>query len=123
MIHHLNDRLFRLFLDRVYFCCLYVNNCGIVGKFFLFCTQRHLKDKFPLLSERYQSGFLLSRLVKSCCSDFLCEERAREVEQFFTEHPLPGSERNVAQAVETIRLNTAWLGRDQTDIANFFKQI
>jgi len=81
------------------------------------------KDKFPLLSERYQSGFLLSRLVKSCCSDFLCEERAREVEQFFTEHPLPGSERNVAQAVETIRLNTAWLGRDQTDIANFFKQI
>jgi len=81
------------------------------------------KDKFPLLSERYQSGFLLSRLVKSCCEDFLCEERAREVEQFFTEHPLPGSERNVAQAVETIRLNTAWLGRDQADIANFFKQI
>jgi len=80
------------------------------------------KDKFVLLSERYQSGFLLSRLVKSCCSDFLCEERAREVEQFFTEHPLPGSERNVAQAVETIRLNTAWLGRDQADIANFFKQ-
>jgi len=80
------------------------------------------KDKFVILSERYQSGFLLSRLVKSCCSDFLCEERAMEVEKFFTDHPLAGSERNVAQAVETIRLNTAWLNRDQGDMANFFKQ-
>eukprot|EP00092_Neocalanus_flemingeri_P017029 GFUD01018417.1.p1 GENE.GFUD01018417.1~~GFUD01018417.1.p1 ORF type:complete len:864 (-),score=303.30 GFUD01018417.1:270-2861(-) len=80
------------------------------------------KDNFVLLSERYQSGFLLSRLVKSCSAGFLCEEKAREVEQFFTEHPLSGSERNVAQAVETIRLNTAWLTRDQADIANFFKQ-
>jgi len=80
------------------------------------------KDNFVLLSERYQSGFLLSRLVKSCCSDFLTEQRAMEVEKFFTDHPLPGSERNVAQAVETIRMNAAWLQRDLSDIANFFKQ-
>jgi len=79
------------------------------------------KDKFVLLSERYSSGFLLSRLVKSCSADLLGEERAREVEQFFTDHPLPGSERNVAQAVETIRLNTAWLERDGAKIENFFK--
>jgi len=79
------------------------------------------KDKFVILSERYQSGFLLSRLVKSCCSDFLSEERAMEVEKFFLDHPLPGSERNVAQAIETIRLNAAWLGRDQADMASFFK--
>eukprot|EP00092_Neocalanus_flemingeri_P031425 GFUD01034131.1.p1 GENE.GFUD01034131.1~~GFUD01034131.1.p1 ORF type:complete len:618 (-),score=220.02 GFUD01034131.1:111-1754(-) len=85
-------------------------------------TWQFFKDNFVLLSERYQSGFLLSRLVKSCSAGFLCEEKAREVEQFFTEHPLSGSERNVAQAVETIRLNTAWLTRDQADIANFFKQ-
>jgi hypothetical protein len=44
------------------------------------------------------------------------------VEAFFTEHPLPGSERNVAQSVETIRLNCSWLARDGQDIANFFKQ-
>ena len=80
------------------------------------------KDKFVILSERYQSGFLLSRLVKSCCSDFLTEERAREVEKYFTDHPLSGSERNVAQAVETVRMNTAWLNRDQADMVNFFKQ-
>ena len=44
-----------------------------------------------------------------------------QVEKFFTEHPLPGSERNVAQSVETIRLHAAWLSRDAADISNFFK--
>lgn len=43
------------------------------------------------------------------------------MEQFFLDHPLAGSERNVAQAVETIRLNTAWLERDGQQIENFFK--
>jgi hypothetical protein len=28
----------------------------------------------------------------------------------------------VAQSVETVRLNCAWLARDGQDIANFFKQ-
>ena len=79
------------------------------------------KDKFVLLSERYSSGFLLSRLVKACSADLVGEERAREVEQLFLDHPLAGSERNVAQAVETIRLNTAWLERDGQQIENFFK--
>ena len=45
-----------------------------------------------------------------------------QVEKFFTEHPLPGSERNVAQSVETIRLHAAWLSRDAADISNFFKK-
>lgn len=75
-----------------------------------------------MLKDRYSSGFLLSLLVKSCTEQFVSEERAREVEQFFSEHSLPGSERNVAQALETIRLNSAWLARDGQDIANFFKQ-
>jgi len=80
------------------------------------------KDNFDLLKDRYQAGFLLSHLVKSCTENFNCEERAAEVENFFACHPLPGSERNVAQAVETIRLSVAWLSRDAQDIADFFKQ-
>ena len=80
------------------------------------------KDRFVMLNERYSSGFILmARLVKSSTTDLLGEERAREVEQYFTDHPMPGSERNVAQSVETIRLNTAWLERDGGDIENFFK--
>jgi len=85
-------------------------------------TWQFFKDNFILLKGRYQSGFLLSHLVKSCSENFVSEERAREVEQYFVEHPLPGSERNVAQSVETIRLNSAWLNRDLGEISNFFKQ-
>jgi len=80
------------------------------------------KDNFTMLKARYASGFLLSHLVKSCTERFLTEARAAEVEQYFAEHPLPGSERNVAQAVETIRLSASWISRDGQDIANFFKQ-
>ena len=80
-----------------------------------------VKDKFVILKERYESGFLLSRLVKSTTIDLLGEEKAREVEQYFIDNPIPGSERNVAQSVETIRLNSAWLERDGQDIENFFK--
>ena len=79
------------------------------------------KDRFVMLNERYSSGFAASVLVKSFTTDLLGEERAREVEQYFTDHPMPGSERSVAQSVETIRLNTAWLERDGGDIENFFK--
>ena len=37
------------------------------------------KDRFVMLNERYSSGFLMSRLVKSSTTDLLGEERAREV--------------------------------------------
>ena len=79
------------------------------------------KDRFVMLNERYSGGFAASVLVKSFTTDLLGEERAREVEQYFTDHPMPGSERSVAQSVETIRLNTAWLERDGGDIEKFFK--
>ena len=58
------------------------------------------KDNFAMLKSRYESGFLLSHLVKSCSEKFVSDERAAEVESFFSENSLPGSERNVAQAVE-----------------------
>ena len=37
------------------------------------------KDRFVMLNERYPSGLLMSRLVKSSTTDLLGEERAREV--------------------------------------------
>ncbi|VVD03160.1 unnamed protein product [Leptidea sinapis] len=37
---------------------------------------------------------------------------AREIEEFFASHKSPGTERSVQQAVETVRLNAAWLRRD-----------
>lgn len=80
------------------------------------------KDNNVELKERYAAGFLLSRLVKSTSETFVTMERAAEVESYFQENPMPGSERNVAQAVETIRLNAAWLSRDGDAIKKFLDE-
>jgi len=80
------------------------------------------KDNFVELKERYAAGFLLSRLVKSVSETFVTVERAAEVETFFQENPMPGSERNVAQAIETVRLNAAWLTRDGAEIKKFLDE-
>lgn len=77
------------------------------------------RDNWKVLMDRYEGGFLLSRLVKFTTEDFASEESALEVEKFFQEHPTPGAERTVQQSVETIRLNAAWLGRDRDAIKSY----
>lgn len=54
----------------------------------------------------------MARLIKYLTENFASEARALEVENFFKEHELPGTERTVSQSVESIRLNAAWLSRD-----------
>ncbi|RZF46474.1 hypothetical protein LSTR_LSTR016832 [Laodelphax striatellus] len=66
-----------------------------------------------------QSGFLLSRLVKYTLEDFVSEERALEVEEFFRHREHSHIERTVQQACETIRLNAAWLNRDRQQMKEF----
>ncbi|XP_037947541.1 puromycin-sensitive aminopeptidase [Teleopsis dalmanni] len=70
------------------------------------------KDNNQKLLEQYQGGFLLARLIKYLIENFASEEKAIEVEKFFKTKQFSGTERTVSQAVETIRLNAAWLQRD-----------
>lgn len=62
---------------------------------------------------------MLARLVKCLTENFATEEKALEVETFFRENSFPGTERNVLQSVETIRLNAAWLRRDLPNITEY----
>lgn len=71
------------------------------------------KENWQDLMNRYQGGFLLSRLVKYTTENFATEKDAIEVESFFRDHHSPGTERTVQQSCETIRLNAAWLQRDR----------
>ncbi|KAH8379355.1 hypothetical protein KR009_004350 [Drosophila setifemur] len=80
------------------------------------------KENNKMLLERYQGGFLLSRLIKYLIENFASEERAKEVEEFFKVNQIPGTERTVSQAVETIRLNAAWLQRDQEQLTQYLKE-
>lgn len=79
------------------------------------------KENNKQLLERYQGGFLLSRLIKYLIENFASEERAKEVEEFLQVNQIPGCERTVSQAVETIRLNAAWLQRDREQLAIFLR--
>ena len=55
------------------------NNLNVFRRLGRDLTWQFFKDKFVILNERYSSGFMLSRLVKSSTCDLLGEERAREV--------------------------------------------
>ena len=65
---------------------------------------------------------LAMRIVKKCCSDFVTEERAVEVEKFFASHPCPSAERTIQQAIESISRNVKWLERDEEALKVFLKQ-
>ncbi|XP_012523522.1 puromycin-sensitive aminopeptidase isoform X2 [Monomorium pharaonis] len=77
------------------------------------------KEKWKVLLDRYEGGFLLARLVKSTTENFATEEQAKDVESFFEGHPTPGTERTVQQSVESIRLNAAWLSREKDSIREY----
>lgn len=59
--------------------------------------------------------------MKYITEDFVTEEAAAEVEKFFAENNFPGTERTVQQSIESIRLNVAWLKRDESSLREYFK--
>lgn len=69
--------------------------------------------------ESYDSSFVLGNLIRAVTAGFASEEKAEEVLQHFRKNPIPGAERSVEQAVETIRLNAAWLERDRAPLRDF----
>lgn len=81
----------------------------------------YFKENWKILFDRYEGGFLLTRLVKHLTENFTTEEQALEVENFFKQNSFPGCERTVQQSIETIKLNAAWLRRDLPAITEYLK--
>ncbi len=72
-----------------------------------------LKHNWEELCQRYAtSGFLLSRLIAGVTEYGASEEMARDVEVFFDRHPVRAAAKTIAQSLERIRSNAAWLARD-----------
>ncbi|XP_063815723.1 puromycin-sensitive aminopeptidase [Pseudophryne corroboree] len=71
-----------------------------------------VKENWEELYNRYQGGFLISRLIKLSVDGFASEKMAAEIKAFFDAHPAPSAERTVQQCCENILLNAAWLKRD-----------
>ena len=78
-----------------------------------------VKDNWPEFDRRYGGGgFGLMRLV-SICGNFASADKLADVESFFQEHPAPAAERTIRQCLERIRLNTAWLDRNRSELAQW----
>lgn len=71
------------------------------------------------LRSRYEGGPLLTRLIKSLAENFASLDKVTEIEQFFEQNSMPGTERTVQQALESVRLNCSWLERDFKGLEQF----
>uniref|UniRef100_A0A8C2DRE0 Aminopeptidase n=1 Tax=Cyprinus carpio TaxID=7962 RepID=A0A8C2DRE0_CYPCA len=83
---------------------------------------KFVKDNWEELHNRYQGGFLISRLIKLTADGFAIDKMAAEVKSFFESHHAPAAERTVQQCCENILLNAAWLKRDAEDIHQYLLQ-
>uniref|UniRef100_A0A3P9QDP2 Aminopeptidase n=1 Tax=Poecilia reticulata TaxID=8081 RepID=A0A3P9QDP2_POERE len=83
---------------------------------------KFVRDNWEELYNRYQGGFLISRLIKLTVDGFAIDKMATEVKSFFESHPAPAAERTVQQCCENILLNATWLKRDADDIHQYLLQ-
>uniref|UniRef100_A0A8C2YUH7 Aminopeptidase n=1 Tax=Chinchilla lanigera TaxID=34839 RepID=A0A8C2YUH7_CHILA len=83
---------------------------------------KFIKDNWEELYNRYQGGFLISRLIKLSVEGFAVDKMAGEVKAFFESHPAPSAERTIQQCCENILLNAAWLKRDAESIHRYLLQ-
>uniref|UniRef100_A0A673JAE3 Aminopeptidase n=1 Tax=Sinocyclocheilus rhinocerous TaxID=307959 RepID=A0A673JAE3_9TELE len=83
---------------------------------------KFVKDNWEELHNRYQGGFLISRLIKLTVDGFAIDKMAAEVKSFFESHHAPAAERTVQQCCENILLNATWLKRDADHIHQYLLQ-
>lgn len=69
--------------------------------------------------DRYKGSRELSYLLEPL-SVSTSAKQAEQLEKFLKSHPAPGTERTVAQILERIRSNAAWLARDKKALAQYF---
>ncbi|XP_057851747.2 aminopeptidase M1 [Cryptomeria japonica] len=68
-----------------------------------------LKENWDLICERWGSGHLMNRFISSAVSGFTSEEKADEIQAFFSSRMLPSIQRTVGQSIETVRTNAQWV--------------
>ncbi|RWS23543.1 Puromycin-sensitive aminopeptidase-like protein, partial [Leptotrombidium deliense] len=80
---------------------------------------RFFQENFSELHARYSQGFIICSLVEHTTKNFASEEKAAEIEEFFTSHPVPAASRALQQGLESIRLKAEWLSRDNETVKSF----
>lgn len=82
-----------------------------------------VKDNWAELDRRYSpGGFSIARVV-GITDAFTTPERMEEVETFFKANPAPAAKRRIQQALERIRLNSIWLERNRSAVAEWLARL
>jgi aminopeptidase N len=79
-----------------------------------------IKGNWDEIDRRYGSGGFGIMSLVGTTGGFTKEERAREVEAFFAEHPAPSAARTIQQSLERIRLAGAWLDQNRNGVREWF---
>lgn len=79
--------------------------------------KRHWKE----IADRFEGVHILPRFIIGA-SNFATSGEAAEVEDFFADKTTGDIKRTIAQTVEQIRSNAAWLARDSQKISSFLER-
>lgn len=81
---------------------------------------KFLKKNWDDLSKKYAGGHMLTRFV-SPAENFTTSSEAEGVKRFFSDKNTDGVKLTLAQAIEQIYSNEAWLKRDSHKLSEFLK--
>jgi len=79
----------------------------------------YFKQNFKMFQEKFSTSLLNSAI--QICSGFNTAEKEKDVKDFFGGHTLPGTERTIAQTIETIHSNTVFTQRNAEEIKKFLQ--
>eukprot|EP01127_Copromyxa_protea_P012138 TRINITY_DN3126_c0_g1_i1.p1 TRINITY_DN3126_c0_g1~~TRINITY_DN3126_c0_g1_i1.p1 ORF type:complete len:867 (-),score=252.09 TRINITY_DN3126_c0_g1_i1:54-2654(-) len=96
------------------------------------CSQSHygreatwsfLKTNWDTLLKKLESSnFLLGRIISYATSGFSSEEKLKDVEEFFSTRKVAGTERTIAQSIESIKANSAALANNKESVTAWLKE-
>jgi len=81
----------------------------------------YVKQNWDLIAEKFSHN-LLPRVICYTCEDFTTIEKAKDVEAFFSTHKVDGTERTIAQTLESIHSNAAILSRNERDVTSWLEK-
>ncbi len=105
----------------------YQNSLGIIASVWSNSEGRYLawefiKKNWKLLKERYAGGHYFTR-VFGPAGEFTKVSDAKDIASFVKKNPTPEAQRTIAQALEQIYSNEAWLKRDKKKIEGYLRSL
>ncbi|MBP9733486.1 MAG: M1 family metallopeptidase [Candidatus Omnitrophica bacterium] len=84
-----------------------------------------IKHEWKTVTSFFSGGNLgmMTRIIEGSTQGFRDESHAKDVEKFFSKHPVQGGQRAVQQSIEVIRANARWAARDRADLAAWLSKV